>query len=1267
MKAQLTRRNFLLGSATAAIAAGLAGCNAGGGGTGGRKAVSEAPAALTGGDNEYYASDYEYSFAGEQKLANDLVALGTQVVQEGVVLLKNEGGALPLSAADGKVVTFGNAGPSYLPGLDGSLTDAGFEFDAASWDFYTNGTQNVNSWQVNENPWSAVQEAGFLSDASGVALVVLGRRDQEGCDAQWHEDHDYLALSAEEKELLNGVAELRRSGTFSKMVVLMSTSNNVSWEDGPWSDAIDALLWFGNITTQGYGSPLPYGVPALVSVLTGEVSPSGRLSDTIYKNNRLNPVMANFGRFDADLSKLSAGKEDEVQAATDAARPSNDMGNHWRHYYIYAEGIYVGYRYPETRYEDMVLGQGNAGDFDYASYVAYPFGAGLGYTTFSFSDLLLEEGDDDFTLTVNVTNTGSVASKTAVCAYVQSPYTDYDQENGIEKASIELKGYEKTSVLEPGASEQVSIKVNKHEVASYDAHGAKTYILDAGDYYFSVAGSAHEALNNVLAAKGKGTADGMTAEGDASLAQVWTNPELDVETFSTSAYTGNKVTNHFAASDPTQNELMKDENSVAWMTRSDWVGTFPTTASKLVYTDAVADLAKPNVYEAGSIDASEAVTHDFGKDSGVLLVDLHGKAYDDADWEKLVGRLTYEEMVEFICNPEAAVTKIGKPKTTAGNGSSGWYGASLSNSGLTAQAFPSKETVSATYNTEIHERIGALTGETMLHSSTVENKNVSLYGWSCNTHRAPYSGRNFEYYSEDPYLGGRSCAEETRGLVDKGGLVYIKHIAGNDQEEYRHGVPSWLDEQTLREIYLRQFEKGIAEGKANGVMTGFHRMGIEWTGENPALLKDFLEGELGYTGTSITDQFEAVYMDGVDGIINGTHVWLGTTSDSEGARVVRDALLEDEYRNDPVVQDRLFEAVHRSLYNYANSLAMNGLSHDYVFAGDVPLAMAVASGTEKTDIAAPTSFYGDKTFVCALKSFMASASVSGTWDYAQDTGLTMEIDGTAIEISNDGGMITFDVPLAGSVAPNAIAQYDLVTAYNDYFGEKLDAGEQPSFKLTFASGSEKATGSDPAELTLRRGETLTLPDNPYTAEHMSFDGWTIAGATYPAGSEYTPAGYGDNAAEGTWSVVVVSQAKTRDGYFHSWKQPAGVALTLFADGSVEADHWKGYICRGTWELEGSGSGVGTLTIKNESGATIATTASGDMVTYEQEGVYYDWHQPDMGYGTGVFITSLEHVIDLGEFADAYNKEFATSYDSIGVSEGTAAFALVESGEPKSFF
>lgn len=177
MKAQLTRRNFLLGSATAAIAAGLAGCNAGGGGTGGRKAVSEAPAALTGGDNEYYASDYEYSFAGEQKLANDLVALGTQVVQEGVVLLKNEGGALPLSAADGKVVTFGNAGPSYLPGLDGSLTDAGFEFDAASWDFYTNGTQNVNSWQVNENPWSAVKEAGFLSDASGVALVVLGRRE----------------------------------------------------------------------------------------------------------------------------------------------------------------------------------------------------------------------------------------------------------------------------------------------------------------------------------------------------------------------------------------------------------------------------------------------------------------------------------------------------------------------------------------------------------------------------------------------------------------------------------------------------------------------------------------------------------------------------------------------------------------------------------------------------------------------------------------------------------------------------------------------------------------------------------------------------------------------------------------------------------------------------------------------------------------------------------------------------------------------------------
>ena len=1266
MRSGITRRGFVLGTAAAAVMAGLAGCDNGGGqGAAPSKEESVAPALPE--DNLYYESSYEYTAEGEQQLVADEMALGARIVNEGVVLLKNEAAALPLVTSDGTVTAFGNAGPAYHSGFDEAMKEAGFSFNDAAWEFYTNGTQNVLGWQVNENPWEDVRAAGFISDDGGVAIVFLGRRGHEGSDTQWYEDHDYLALSQEEKDMLNGVAELRRSGAFSKMVVAVSTSNTISWEDGPWSDAVDALLWYGNISSSGYGAALPYGIPAFVQVLSGEANPSGRLSDTVYKNNRLNPVMANFGRVDADLSELSDGKLDEISRENDEWRPSNTKGNHWRHDYVYAEGIYLGYRYPETRYEDKVLGQGNAGDFDYSSYVAYPFGAGLSYTAFSYSDFAVEEADDAFTVTVTVTNDGTVAGKHAACVYVQTPYTDYDVENGIEKASIELKGYEKTQELEPGASETLTIAVSKHELAAYDANKAKTYILDDGDYYFTVAASAHDAINNVLAAKGMTTEDGMTADGDDSLIWVWNNGTFDDTTYAVSAVTGNAITNLFDGVDPNKNPLMSDKNAIAWLSRSDWEATFPTKPANLVYTDEVADKAKPISYQAGSGDASSVPTHEFGKDSDLVLVDMREKDYDDGDWETLVSKLTYEEMVDFINDPESAIAKIGKPETVAGNGSQGWTPL-FTVSGLSGVTWPSKETVTNTYSTEVHEGVGRLTGENLLHSATVESKNVSLYGWSCNAHRSPYSGRNFEYYSEDPYLGGRACAEETRGIIEKGALVYTKHCAGNDQEEYRHGVPSWANEQTLREIYLRQFEKAVVEGGANGIMSGFHRLGMDWSGENHALLVDWLEGELGYTGTTITDQFEAPQMDSVDGLLNGTHVWLGTTSDSDGRKVCHAVLLQDDYKNDPIIQDALFGAVHRALYNYAHSLAMNGLAHDYVFTGNQPLVTAVVSTAEEGTIGAPCAFYGDKTYVAEQSGFFGSSRGTGTWDYAEDGGLTLtDSEGNAIEVSDDGGLLSFDVPVSGSVAPNTISKYELVAAYNTCFGTSFDAGSQPSFQLTFASGNDDASGEDPSGMEIKRGEAVTLPDCPYELEHMTFDGWSIGGTVYPAGSEYVPDAYDDATAEGAWSVTVVATATTFDDYIYSYIQDAGIPMVLLADGTVEVDHYKGYACMGTWEVEGSGSGEGTLVIKNESGETVAIEQDGASATYAQEGVYYDWNQPDQGYGSGMFLVMLTHTLDLAAFAEAYNAEFGTSYDAVSVETGSAEFALEETGEPKSVF
>lgn len=1256
MKLSMTRRGFVLGSASAAVLAGLAGCGTPGASE--AKKESVVTATKPASEHEYYKSDYAYTKDGEKQLVADEAQAFATAVGEGIVLLKNEAGALPLSPADGKVVAFGNA-TQYMTGFDAAMTAAGFDFDADAWEFYANGTKNVIRWEVNENPWSTVAAAPFFSAASGTAIVFLGRRVGEGSDAQWYRDHDYLALSAEEKDMLNGVAELRRQGTFSKMIVCVTTSNSISWEDGPWSDAIDGILWFGNITSTGYSAPL-MGSPVLVDVLAGKVNPSGRLADSIYKDNQAIPAMANFGHIDADLSQVSADVMEQVTADCDKWTPAQFYGDHWRHEYLYAEGIYVGYRYYETRYEDVVLGQGNAGDFDYSKVVAYPFGSGMSYSTFEYSDFSVSEGADDFTVNVTVTNTGSVAGKHAALVYVQSPFTDYDRANGVEKASIELKGYEKTKLLDPGASEQLSIKVSKRELASYDAKNAKTYIMDDGDYYFTVAGSSHEALNNVLAAKGKTVADGMTAEGSDAFVWVWSNPDFDAETFSTSVI-GAQITNVFDNVDPTLNEDIKDKNQgIVYLSRTDWEGTFPRQATRLVYTDALVKKASPIRYQAGSGDASNVPKHEFGKDSKVMLVDMHDKAYDDPDWEKLVSKMTYEEMVDFINDPAMTVEKIGKPKAEAGNGSQGW-GTTFCVSGLTGQQYCSKETTAATFNTEVHTAIGSLTGENLLHSSTNEQKNVVLYGWSCDTHRTPYSGRNFEYFSEDPYLGGRSCAEETLASVNKGVVMCTKHCAGNDQEEYRHGVPSWANEQTLREIYLRQFEKAIVEGKSNGTMTGFNRLGMMWTGENEEFLKGFLENELGYMGINLTDQFESSCMDAPDGLLAGSHAWLGSARIKKND-VCKGVLLQDDYKNDPVIQDALFEAIHRNLYNYANSLCINGLTSDYAFQGDNPICKAASTG-------AAAAFYGDKNFAAIQAGFFSTTRIVGTYELAEDGTLTLNVeDGDAITAKPDAnGLLTWEFPGGREPIENVISLYDMATAYNAAFGTKYATGDNPTFKVTFASGDPAATGSDPAAIEFHCGDSVKLPECPYQGENLVFAGWSAGRTVLPAGADYATSTYADVELTATFTKKALATATTRDGYFFTTNQGEGIPMVLYADGTVELDRWKGYVFTGTWEVAGSGSGAGTLTIKNESGQPVAAKQDGTKLVYEQDGYQYDWNQPNRGFGSGVFLTPMTHTIDLDEFAKAYNEANGTSYSSMDVKSGTAAFASQESGEPKSTF
>lgn len=1268
MKAGITRRGLFKGTAAAAIMAGLAGIAAT---TTGCSSTSSTTGSSST-DTQYFKSDYEYTQEGEEQLSADQHELYRQIIGEGTVLLKNEGKALPLSTSDGKVMVFGNAGPQYLSGLDESFKDAGFAFDDACWEFYANGTTNVTNWAVNENPWADVEAAGFLGDASGVAIVVLGRLGREASDNRSDKDNDYLALSTEEKEMLNGVAALRRDGTFSKMIVLLTVTNTPSWEDGEWSDAIDSFVWAGSFNDVYFsGHERSYTTDSLVAVLKGDFNPSGRMPDSIYKDNQANPVMVNFGAIDADLSQLSDGKDDEVQLQIDAWKPSNDKGSHWRRNYVYAEGIYVGYRYYETRYEDKVLGVDNVGDFDYDSYVAYPFGYGLSYTTFSYSGLSASESDDGFDLTVTVTNTGDVAGKNAVTVYGQSPYTSYDESNGIEKAAVMLVGYEKTGELEPGASETVTVHVDKRDLAAYDSNAAKTYVLDEGDYYLTVGNGSHEAVNNILAVKGKTTADGMTADGDASLVYTWNNPSRDTEVFSTTAKTGVKITNLFDDVDPNKNETMKERNSITWMSRSDWTGTYPKEATHLVYTDEVADMAKPVQYEAGSGDASSVPTHEFGKtDSDLVLVDMYGKDYDDGDWETLISKLTYDEMVSLICDDQIALESIGKPATTNADGSNG-RSATFAVSGLTGIPFPMTAWRAATFNKDLNESVGKMIGENMLHGSTVENKCLGLYGFSCNNHRAPYSGRNYEYYSEDPFLAGCAITKEVGGFVGKGGVTYMKHFAANDQETYRHGVPSWSNEQALREIYLKPFGMAISEGGANGLMSGFNRLGMYWTGASPNLLRGFAEDEMGYCGITLTDAFETDYMDTVDGILNGSHAWLSGT----GYKNTDEVLLQDDYKNDPVIQDAVFNVVHRILYVNANSLAVNGLTHDYKFGsenadeGEQKEAMISAQPIpDLSDAFAATmttDFYADGTFALAVTAIGGSNVINGTWTYDDNSGLAMaDGDGNAIDIETSDGVYRWSESctsqlLGEKTATNAISQYEFVNAANEANNSGFAVPDEPTYEVTYTADNDAVSGTDPASQTVKTGDTFTLPENPYEGKFQVFTGWSVNGVAMQPGDEVTVAGYTDYPIKATWEDEALVTATTQDTYKYSFIQADGVPMILYCNGNVRLDHYYFHSCAGSWELSGSGSGEATLTIKNESGRAVAATIEKDKICYTQDGFYYDWGQPDVGYGSGFFYTTYTHRIPVEDFLSRYNETFGTSYSSLSVQTGSASFTEVD--------
>ena len=838
-----------------------------------------------------------------------------EVESEGAVLLKNDNNALPL-AAGSKVSAFSHSSVDPVFGGTGSgatdassavdlktaLTDAGLSVNETLWNLYADSEgygrtsrsiRGGGDYTVKEMPWSAYTSDALDSIAQygDAAIVTLSRIGGEGTDLPVNDcvsmtDGNALHLTEDEKEMLAQIGALKQNGTIKKVVVLLNSANALQLDFLDNADyGIDACLWIGDMGQTG--------LSAVGKILSGEVTPSGHLAETFLKDTLSAPAMQNFGSY-------IYGNANEVKIDANSKNTMN--------YIVYAEGIYVGYRYYETRYEDTVMGTGNTAGYDYAAEVAYPFGYGLSYTDFAFSDFdaAYDAANDTYDVTVKVTNTGSQYSgKQVVQVYAQTPYTDYDKENNIEKSAVTLVGFAKTDVLAPGASETVTVEVDRRDLASYDAYGAGTYILDAGEYYLTAAENAHAAVNNILTAKGY-TGD---AAGDADMVYGWSESKLDTTTYATSE-SGAAITNQFDNAD--LNRYDNGAQSYQPLSRSDWNGTFPTTVQLNVTAQMAADLADKQ-YDGG---ASDVEMPTMNAKNGRTLAEYIGKSFDDPEWDELLDQMSFEEMASLVgraFHRTAPAESVALPGTHDENGPNGLTGR-LMMSKLDVTSFPSEDIMAATYNPELIAKVGEAIGEDCL-----ANGYAGLYGPGANIHRTPYGGRNFEYYSEDPFLSGEVCTAEVAAMSDKGVYVYIKHCVLNDGETDREGIGTWCSEQAIREVYLKAFQRPMETVETAGVMNSYSRVGCTWNGAHSGLMRGVLRGEWNNKGLYISDNTTFnTYMSGVDGVLAGT-----TMFDSMAGIQYRSILRTGD--KDATLVNALRDACHYNLYVIANSSAMNGI------------------------------------------------------------------------------------------------------------------------------------------------------------------------------------------------------------------------------------------------------------------------------------------------------------------------------------------------------
>ncbi|MBR2323512.1 MAG: glycoside hydrolase family 3 protein [Clostridia bacterium] len=920
------------------------------------------------------------------KAADELVM---KVGEEGFVLLKNNG-ILPI-AKDSTIGMFGQAIDNPLTSGQGSgatsgntasyvtsIERGGLKINQASYDYYSKdkagnrtnvpGMHDSNPFRINEVPWSEVSSSANFNAMiqCDYALVAFTRDGGEGydlpngvstigydaaeltgpiiCEDAWtiaegsKTGNNYLELNGAERSVLAGLKALKDQGKIKGIIVVLNAANAIQLDflskDVCGVDyGVDACLWVG---TTGQS-----GINAVGPILSGDVNPSGHLVDTYTYDNLQEPSIYNFGHneytnFQSDY-RAKADQTDKYAWKSE------------RYYNAYVEGIYVGYRYYETRYEDYVLG--NTTGYDYDSTVAYSFGHGLTYSEFEYSDFAVKDnGDNTMTATVKVTNVSSVPGREVVQLYAQTPYTDYDKENKVEKASVELVGFAKTAELAANASETVEITFHKEVLAAYDYTTAKTYILDAGDYYLSLGNGAHDALNRILVEKGADTTKMVDAAAPIKgegLVYKWTE-EFDDKTFAKSSTTGYEITNQLSSAD--YNMLSDATMKVEYITRSDWNKSFDITSIDtmkkvhvdLVMTDAMYNDLIPEQYKA---PANDATMPTMGEAKGLKLIMFRGVPLDGSvevngqtyTWDDLLDQVSFKEMRELISKAQhttAAIGSVAKPGTSDQNGPSG-FSASFVGGGKGA-AYPSPAIRAATWDVDLVNRVGEMIGEDGLHSGC-----TGLLGPAANLHRNAYCGRNFEYYSEDPRLSSVIGAEECIGIQSKGVVVYEKHFAFNDSETHREGVATWFNEQAGREIYLEAFRDilRLDYGNAHAIMSSFSRVGAIWCGDHDGLMNRIARDEWGFDGFICTDADTCnttthcvIYMYAPRAVTTGTDIFDGVNNPSHDRAAQLDA-----FKDDPYLVQAMRTATKRVLYVMANYCAiMNGLGWETEVSSALP-------------------------------------------------------------------------------------------------------------------------------------------------------------------------------------------------------------------------------------------------------------------------------------------------------------------------------------------